>query len=350
MCIYDIWAIILFIARFIQKKVPHNKIIFPISLIFLLLLMTCRSDDVGPDMCTYIDSYLGTGKGYSEVQEEQPIIFIWMNFLKIVLPHTPFVFVFFTTLLYMIPVIWAIKLYSQDKIGSLLSMMLFPGIWLLYIVTIRQAVSQGFILLAIIFIFQKYKNWKIIAIAFAIIALLCHSSSFLVIPLVTLAYFLKVKRKYMGIAVIISLFLTGVISNYVGGLFSSLLGSFSEMERLTSYIGSDYDNAIDRFRVYLPMSFLCCYVLYLNRKEEKCSFFENSLFIGVIIYNLLGGLDGHLIDRFCNFLYLLGAIGALPSQKTKYPIISLLFLAYMIRAHNGYTFSNFMTYKWIWEN
>lgn len=149
--------------------------------------------------------------------------------------------------------------------------------------------------------------------------------------------------------VIISLFLTNAFSTYAGGLFASLLGGFSEMERLTSYIGSGYDSAIDRFRVYLPMSILCCYVLWLNRKNEQCTFFEKSLFVGVIIYNLLGGLDGHLIDRFCNFFYLLAAIGALPSQKTKYPIISLLFISYIIRAHNGYMNSDFMTYKWIWE-
>lgn len=349
MCVYDIWAIILFITRYFQKKHPNNIKLFWIAVSFLLFLMAFRSDKVGPDMHTYIDSYMGTGWGYSEVENQQPVIFIWMGFLKVLFPKVPFVFVFFTTLFYMFPVVWAIKKYSKDKIGSLLSMMLFPGLWLLYIVTVRQAMAQGFILLALIVFFEKYKNWKYISCGFLVLALFCHSTSFLIIPLIVGVYFIKLKRKMMIILVIASLFLTNVLSDYAGNLFSLLLGGFSEMDRLTSYIGSSYDNAIDRFRVYLPMSFLCCYVLYLNRKEEKCSFFENSLFVGVIIYNLLGGLDGHLIDRFCNFFYLLAAIGALPSQKTKYPIISLLFIAYILRAHNAYLDSDFMTYKWIWE-
>ena len=349
MCIYDVWAIILFIARFFQKLHPNNKRLFWIAVFFLLFLMAFRSDDVGPDMCTYIDSYLGTGWGYGDVMEQQPVIFAWMNLLKVLFPKTPFVFVFFTTILYMIPVIWAIKLYSKDKIGSLLSMMLLPGLWLLYIVTIRQAMAQGFFLIALIAYFEKFSNWKYVCVGFLSLALLCHSTSLLIIPLLFCTYFLSLRRKTMIIMVIISLFLTNAFSTYAGGLFASLLGGFSEMERLTSYIGSGYDSAIDRFRVYLPMSILCCYVLWLNRKNEQCTFFEKSLFVGVIIYNLLGGLDGHLIDRFCNFFYLLAAIGALPSQKTKYPIISLLFISYIIRAHNGYMNSDFMTYKWIWE-
>lgn len=349
MCIYDVWAIILFIARFFQKLHPNNKLLFWIAVVFLLFLMAFRSNDVGPDMCTYIDSYLGTGWGYAEVKEQQPVIFVWMNLLKVLFPKTPFVFVFFTTILYMIPVIWAIKLYSKDKIGSLLSMMLLPGLWLLYIVTIRQAMAQGFILIALIVFFEKYKNWKYLSGGFLVLALFSHSTSFLIIPLLVGVYFLNIKRKTMMLVVVVSLFLTNVFATYAGNLFASLLGGFSEMDRLTGYIGSGYDNAIERFRVYLPMSILCCYVLYLNRKEEKCSFFENALFVGVIIYNLLGGLDGHLIDRFCNFFYLLAAIGALPNQKTKYPIVSLLFLAYIVRAHNEYLNSDFMTYKWIWE-
>mgnify|MGYP002519528723 CR=1 FL=1 len=349
MCIYDIWAIILLLGMYFQKKHPADKYLFWVATIFLLFLMAFRSDDVGPDMCTYIDSYLGTGWGYGDVMEQQPVIFAWMTFLKVLFPKEPFVFVFFTTILYMIPVIWAIKLYSKDKIGSLLSMMLLPGLWLLYIVTIRQAMAQGFILMAIIAFFEKFKNWKYISCGFLVLALLCHSTSFLIIPLVAGVYFLKLKRKTMIIAVIVSLFLTNAVANYAGNLFATLLGGFSEMDRLTGYIGSDYDNAIGRFRVYLPMSILCCYILYLNRKEEKCTFFENALFVGVIIYNLLGGLDGHLIDRFCNFFYLLAAIGALPSQKTKYPIVSLLFIAYIVRAHNAYMGDDFMTYKWIWE-
>lgn len=113
MCIYDVWAIILFIARFFQKLHPNNKRLFWIAVVFLLFLMAFRSDDVGPDMCTYIDSYLGTGWGYGDVMEQQPVIFAWMNLLKVLFPKTPFVFVFFTTILYMIPVIWAIKLYSK---------------------------------------------------------------------------------------------------------------------------------------------------------------------------------------------------------------------------------------------
>lgn len=349
MTIYDVWAIVLFLLRFIQQKCPKSTRLFPFAVGFLLFLMAFRSDDVGPDMCSYIDSFLGTGKGYEEVMEDQPVIFVWMNFLKLVFPHTPFYFVFFTTILYMAPVIWAIKLYSKDRIGSLLSMMLLPGLWLLYIVTIRQAMAQGFLLIAIIFIFQRYKKWKVYAGLFTVLALLCHSTSFLIAPLLVIAYYLKVKRKYMIIAVVASLFLTGVISKYAGTVFVSLLGGISEMDRLTSYIGSDYNDAIDRFRVYLPMSFLCCYVLYLNRKNENCSFFENSLFVGVIIYNLLGGLDGHLIDRFCNFFYLLAAIGALPKQNAKYPIMSLFFIAYMVRAYNANAASDFMAFKWIWE-
>lgn len=74
-----------------QKLHPNNKRLFWIAVVFLLFLMAFRSDDVGPDMCTYIDSYLGTGWGYAEVMEQQPVIFVWMNLLKVLFPKTPFV-------------------------------------------------------------------------------------------------------------------------------------------------------------------------------------------------------------------------------------------------------------------
>ena len=350
MCIYDVWAIILFVVRYFQKQHPKVKVTFWVAVVFLMFLMLFRSDDVGPDMCTYIRSYMGTGWGYGDVKEQQPVIFAWMNLLKLIFPKEPFVFVFFSTLLYTLPVIWAIKLYSKDKIGSLLAIMLFPGLWLVYIVTVRQAMAQGFILFAIIFYFQKYQYWKILCPIFIGLALFCHSTSYLILPLILGVYFLNVNRKIMIRIVIASLFLTNIVSQYLGGMFLEVFGGMSEMERLTDYIGVDrYSNGIERLQVYLPMSFMCCYILFLNRKENECSFFEKALFAGVILYNLLGGIDDHLTSRFCNFFYLLAAIGALPSQKTKYPVMTFLFLAYIIRAYRSYQTFDVMAFKWIWE-
>lgn len=348
MCVYDIWAIVLFIIRWFQNKNIDSNKIFGFAVIFLLFLMCFRSNMVGPDLPSYVRLYLGTGSAYEEVVEDQPVLMAWIDLLRI-LPTHPFVFVFFTTILTMFPVILGIKLYSKDRIGSLLAFMIVPGIWMVYLVTIRQALSQFFLLMGLIFVLKKYKHWKIVSIICVLFALFSHSTSYLIIPLLLIVYFVRIKRKWMIISIFISLFFTNIFSDVLGSLFYKYAVNFSEMSRLVTYFDiAGYDNAIGRLRAYLPMSILCCWCLYCNRDKEV-DFFENSFFIGVILYNLLGGIDGHLIDRFCNFFYLLGIIGALPKRNTKWPIVTLILLAYIFRAYNEYQNSDFIAYKFIWE-
>lgn len=358
MNIYVVWMVILFSLRFIQDNFLKTKKIWIVAVVILMSLMLLRSGFMRPDLGGYTNLYLGHISGYADVAEDQPFISIWNATLRFLFPISPFVFIFFSTLLYMIPFLIGVKLYSKDKIASLLCLIILPGTWMVAMITLRQALAQGLMLIGLLCFLQKTRYWKIITPIMAVLALICHSTSFLIIPLIVLAFILPINRKWMYILIIVSLFLADVVTMTIGDYFMFLFADVEELKRIVAYgSSSDFGDSFGHFRAHLATMLFCCVVFWLNRKNEKPTFFEKCLLFGGIMSNLLSGLDGHLTDRFCNFFFVLAAIGALPDhKKDKYHLFTLCLLAYMLKSYNAfYEYYNkmgaegFMVYKFFWE-
>lgn len=349
---YIILDIGLFIIRWIDYKFNRNNsnFWFYISAIALMLLIGLRHYLVGPDMIGYTEAYMDWGSRYDEVLEKQWVLNVFIQTAKNILPHHPSYFVFSIMLVTTIPVLWGIKHYSKDKIGSLIALMTFEGTLVIYVVTIRQGLAISFMLIALYISVEQVKNWEAYSVGFATLSLFTHSSSFLITPLLFVLYLLNIRKsKYIYLLIILSVFLGESLSRFVGDLSFYLISLSDEMARLAAYEGTSYvEDGVTRFRVYIPMSVLACWVVYCS-EERNLNIFEKILIAGVVIFNVSSGFAGHLTQRFVAPFYVIALIGAFPSMKQRWPLVTLLLMAYIVRSYNAVTNSDFMTYKFFWQ-
>lgn len=353
MCIYFVWEVILFLLYAVNlKNKDDNKNLFIISAVFLTFLMAFKDSSVSPDTPEYVNFYLNKFSIYGSVAQPNDIEpgLGWICKILWILPKWDFIFIFTTTLLTMIPVFRGISAYSENKIASVLLIMIVPGIWLVQMITLRQALAQAFLLMALYWFLERKEKWWIKTLISIVISFFFHSSPFLIIPLSLLAIFLPVRdKRYVYVALVLSLLIAGTFSNMLGQLFNSYFGAFQGLDRVTTYIENDtYGETGFSFFNYAPMTFFAGFLTYCCDVNSKKWIFVKLFVLGIIVYNILGNIP--LVDRSIAFLLVAGIIGGLPSRK-QCTLCMALFLLYLIqRTYVHYEAGTpFQPYKFIFE-
>lgn len=361
MCIYDFLAFTFFflmVCNYWQKNV-YMKTYWKISVILLLFVMCFKSPDTGKgmgDLIHYVNLYMGKSSMYLSDEVEPGLGYI-NQILLAIFPKHSFFFICITSLLIICPVLWGINKYSQNKQASLIMMLVLPGIWLVLFITVRQALAQAFILWALYYFLcdaprGKLQLLKIILLLLA--AIFTHSTPYIIIPLLVIIYYLPdSNKKYYYIALIVSLFLSGIFSTYLGDVFFANFSGIEELNRINRYIENEtYGLNEYGFLNFAPLTLLCLYSLYYAKENPPNWFFIKSFVLGVVLYNLLGNIP--LINRAVCFFLVLGIVGAFPKMKDiKSFVIIALFSAYFIwRSWIHYVqspHSAFLPYYFIWE-
>lgn len=353
MCIYFVWEVILFLLYAINQRYrDNNKTIFLIAAGLLFFIMAFKDSSVSPDTPEYVNFYLNKESMYGSVTEPNGIEpgLGWICRILWILPKEAFLFIFITTLLTMIPIFKGIAKYSDNKIASVLLIMTISGIWLVQMVTLRQALAQASLLLAFYWFIEKDKGWKLKTLISVIISFFFHSTPILLIPLTLVAVFSPVTNKrYIYIALIASLLIAGTLSNMLSQVFNSFFGGFESLDRVTTYIKNDtYGETGYSFFNYAPMTFFAGFLAYCCDVDSKKWIFVKMFVLGIVVYNVLGNIP--LVDRSIAFLLVVGVIGGLPSRK-QYTWIMTLFLLYLIqRTYVHYEIGTpFQPYKFIFE-
>lgn len=330
----------------------RKKYFFPFALVLLFFLMAFKDTTVGPDTPHYVNFYLGLPSMYGSVDYPNDIEpgLGWLCRFLWIFPKSELLFIFTTTLFTMLPVFYGIHKYSKNKIVSVLLIMLIEGIWLVQMITLRQALAQSFILIGLFCFLDKGKWWFYKTGIALFLSFFFHSSPFLIVPLMIIAILVPIRKKsVLYIALIVSLIFSGIFANSLSNLFLSMTSQFGGLERVNNYIENDiYGETGYSFLNYAPMTLFVMSLVYYNNPNDQNWLFVKAFALGIIAYNILGSIP--LVNRAIAFLLLVGVTGGLPSVK-KGKAVMICFLLYMIwRSYVHYEVGTpFQPYKFIFE-
>ena len=188
-------ALVVLFNFFSNEK--ENNIPFYIFAFLTTAMLAFRSQYVGGDTILYVQEF----KYGDYVNREWGWFFF--NYLASLFGKSPFVIIFWSSIISILPFILLANKYSNNKCLSLLFLFLFANTAIVDLETnLRQNVGTGLFLLSI-YIYSEFKNktWKylIVPIALALWGTLCHSSLYFVIPLSLCFSFVKLNKKYTSV-------------------------------------------------------------------------------------------------------------------------------------------------------
>lgn len=306
-----------FYQSLLQKK---DERIFWLCAALTLSVMVFRSYD--PTLVNYQDdvpnyikfyknlpsSIYGTPRDTTFGFEPGLPLVCWLLWL---FPKSDFFFVLMMRLICMAPVFYGIYRYSSHKELSLLLFIILPGCWLLEMITMRQALATSFLLWALVIYLGRPDHWKIWAALMAVLGLLSHSTSFLVLFFAALALMLPFNKKACYVLLGVAALSGGFFAEKIASGISLIFAPFGLMERVMSYITDGTETGSMNYVNFLSLGFFgaLCVFDYGGEDKKKETFLK--LFVtGIVIYCLLGNYP--LVDRMVSFFLIAGAFGAIP--------------------------------------
>lgn len=358
MCIYDILSLFLFFLFCFQyrTKVKDVKVFYwgVAAILFVMCFKSPKTGDGLGDLQEYVNLYLGKASMYASEEVEPGLS--WLCSCIHILPTSEFLFIIITTLVIMLPVFWGIKQYSQNKTYSLMLLFALQGVWLVVFIAMRQALAQSFILWAVMVFLNRdnIKRWKLYSICIIVCSTFFHSTPYIIVPLAIAAYFVPEKKKYLYIALVVSLLLSSTVYHILASNFLSYFGGIGQIDRITHYIEEETYGMDSGFNIlnYAPLTLLATLMIYYHDFSQRNAYFIKAFVIGVVIYNLLGNIP--LVNRAVCFFFVLGAIGAVPKVKNvnQFVIMAALIVYFIWRNYIHYAaapHSAYLPYHFIWE-
>ena len=370
MNIYIIVSIFLFVLFLIEQGYKEEKSkdsLFYIGSFVVISLLAFRGTNVGGDTQNYCGYFMGKGGMYGTYENNDifeigfRIICSWLIFIS----RTDFCFLFFTSLITMIPFIYLIKRdCSQSKILPLCIYFFTWGMLSITQTAIRQTCAVSFIMIAYI-IFTSPINKKSLKYALSISVLFCaiftHTSCLLSSPMLLCTLFLVKLTKKIALSVVVgSLIFTLVASNFFQMAFDMLNYLLLDVE-MAGRILNYYDNeqyALTgeiSFNRLGPATLLVSIYIMMSKEKDLCNDYLKMLVVGSSLYNI--GASFPMIPRSVFPLLFMGSIFVPSGLREKRNIILyqilLLLLLFFIRNIILYIIptgdSHMLPYNFIWE-
>lgn len=358
-----------FMGMFFLAQDKYHSRYINLSFIVFLLLLTCHNG-VFKDICDYQD-YVAffmrkTSKyGNLDINGAYELEWPYAIYCKIlgVIGTYKYIYIITTAFLSLMPIYILCRRRCADTafFFFLLMTMQHTYIYSAFFAAHRQMLATIFFLYAyyIINYVEFTRKSLVLFIGLLFLGLSSHSSSFFVVPLATVAYFIKLPQK--------SYIYFMIIGSFVIGLFSPLLfygymqdlmiylSPFEEVDRSTHYyIDSVYEININRLSFFLPINFFAIACFYFYEKEELNNYSSRILLMAVVIFNLLNAVP--LINRSLLFFWIIVFSQGLPRSinmdiraKRVFGILGVVLILYVLR----YVYSNpgyhLLPYRFFWE-
>lgn len=302
-------ALVVLFNFFLNKK--ESNIPFYIFAFLTTAMLAFRSQYVGGDTILYVQEFIN---GEYIDREWGWVLF---NYLASLFGKSPFVIIFWSSIISILPFILLVNKYSNNKCLSLLFLFLFANTAIVNLETnLRQNVGTGLFLLSI-YVYSELKNksWKylIVPIALALWGILCHSSLYFVIPLSLCFSFVKLNKKYVLITIYVFYILGSLSSEYASnlmGYFFVFAGDYDALSKLAGYETGDnlgtFSDAGFSIGSILVMTWISITIIACS-KEEINNFFIKMLVLYAIVYCVFRSSD--LMYRLvftlqlCSFIY-----------------------------------------------
>lgn len=365
MCIYLVLDLIL-LALFWFHTDKNKDLVNKISCILFFLLVACHNGifDEMFDYTSYMDFFLGKSTRYGTLYDyELEMPYYYLVKLFRIFPIEPITYIVGIAVVFCLPLFYAMKKgYRATAALSLLILLLLnnTNTFRSFMGAQRQMVGcVCFFLAYFSYEYWSFKWHKYIAILFVIIALLSHSSSYLVFPFILLCYFIpnKLSKRTLYIAIVVSwaigVFLTNIVTTNMTQLMF-LLSDYSELDRSTHYMVDEVFAGQTTYALtaLTPMALLMMLCIYLYEEEELNLFGVKCWILSFVLYLSLYAVP--LMNRGVLMLFLFGITTGLPQtvidkKNRKYLLPILLLFIYL--ANRAYTRPDYLLlpYHFIWE-
>lgn len=292
--VYSIIILILFLIQYYNRNSGLQKnILFYLGALVFISLFALRSPYVGGDTIAYCDFYMGKPSLYGNLNQTPEVEYGFHYLCKILsqLFHSKFVFIFISSLLSLVPFLILVRKYSIYSNLSLLYI-LCSNYMIMVInleTNIRQNIAAGYIMMALFLVLEKIriKRKSYIALLFIVMAVLTHNTSFLIIPLLLLLYFIPFNKWgsiiFIIASFVIDLFFVDYLTQFLIAV-QSFLSPVDQLSQIALYLDTSRDTGVTGISGVFMVSFTLVYWSIINvwyaDDTELNNIFIKSMVVG----------------------------------------------------------------------
>jgi len=373
----------MFIIALQSHKMSRKNVArwFAFVCILWVLIFGLRGYGVGNDTIGYSNFFQNKNSAYEDYgnvtkgSEMEPGFIFIARIVKFI-SDSPTIFftVLAVWLFYFIYKIYFIVCGSRRSLGSLLVVFIIANSFVTLMVAIRQSTAIC-VLLTGIYILLKNKDayrgswkdvihsWKLLAGLIIIVStVIIHKAFILLVPIMLLAYFLKLQKRTMYIMIGTSLVLSIFFMREMGQLFNSLFIFFGNAD--ISFVNTNVmdiyakDFGVNTQKIITTIAWVAPLILtiHLSDKKQYKTFFFNCYVFSVCFFLLFS--TSFLIERINTPFVLLGFTQFMPVIVNKSPRwrAVYLFFIFLMLANAFIRYSNWpktdscIPYYFFWEH
>ena len=376
MCIYLYCEIILFIFALLLNN-RNEKQLFVVSVIVLLVLLglhdgTGDPHGYGYDYPEYLSFFKGLPSMYGSVDSPHTYELEWPYYyyckLLRIIGDSDFIYILTTCLVINVPFVIMVRKYSRNAPLSILWLFVIQATLVHRIVNTahRQMIAHTFFMIALLLFLSidKSLHWKNnkktygAIIGCLIVAILGHSSSYFILPVLIALILLPQISKRNQIIVVSTSFIVGVffyevfLNQFTQLMF--LLGDIEEIQRSTHYLVDDvYDTNKVSLNALLPQTIMTLSVVYFSNKEELNTIFTKCLVWATVLVNIFFSVP--LISRSLTTLWIIAIAGCIPiafkNNRNARLVMIIVIVLQIFLAYRQYIHPSFrmLPFTFIWE-
>lgn len=341
MSIYTLIILLFLFFSLIPNKVNNNAF-QKIAFFILFSLFAFRGDNVGGDTIEYCNFYRGVYDAYGTWKEpdlgliNEPGLSWLCYFLHLFNDGDAFVFLFVTSGISLLPFLYFVKRFSNDKVVPLLLFMVLWGLLSIVMTGLRQVLGVSILLFAYIICFNLKLNKKtrsLLVTLLLIFSLSFHSTILIAFVLYIFSFIIKIRKNIAIISIIGTYIIGASLTTFIPVVYIIIGQLFEGSElffRFEQYFTIKYDLATSALGIQqLLTSFLVCMYCYSldelkeeyeeNLCEKKNKYYLltkkfqiNCLILGCVFYNLFAPFPN--CGRFLYPLFIVGITSSIPHK------------------------------------
>lgn len=351
-----------------------------ISCLVWAMIFGLRGHDVGNDTPGYAGFFELTnssyGDGYGTYEAPGNSIewgFVaFCRFLALFSDSATFLFVVHATFLFI--VIYLLYKDNRNSVMSLLWLMIFGSTLSMLMVALRQSISTAFVLLSYILfdnVMQRCETKReifherqfIYAMICFVFAMTIHRTSIIFFPIMAMLYFIRVKKRFVYVALSITFIISVIFTNLLSEIFDTFMLLIGGVENehvnlLADRYGDDAEregaSIISKVAFIAPIYLMT----YFADDEKLGSLNYKCLIFGTILFLLFS--SSTVITRIILVFMVLGYSIIIPSEindnKRMYFLYLIFTVYYLWRAFVhlavdlGTMDNTYILYRFVWEN
>lgn len=353
----------------------NRFLFFVVCSILFFIILGFHDGQLGgrADYPHYLNLFLGRGYSmygsldYNNGYDLEMPYYYFCKFLRF-FGRFDFVYIWGYALMVGVPLMILIRKYSKNYALSFFFFLTVMTSQMLVFVmhAHRQMLSTSFFLIALLifnYIREKQIGKSLTAIMLYLVVVLCvfvaviaHSSSYLLVPFAIFIYVLNDKKKFTRKAMIVAIAVSvplGLVFNAMFGTmlnkFMFALGGVDFLERTTFYlVGDNWMGGSAPVVKQILQSITAISFVYYTKENEKQSFFLLCFCFATIVFNLFSTVP--LINRSMTLLFVLGCVGGVPRLSHRSWILLVIMMVNMYMDYRWYAGPYFnLTWVFLWS-